>query len=219
MTSAAKANAKGSKIWIAAVVLVVIVGVIAVAAARGSRKDATEKVDQKQTAPVEITGAPPLAALPEAGADPALGETIPTVTGSDFDGEAVTIGPEDGKAKVIVFAAHWCPHCQRELPILVDHLKDSPMPDDVELLTVSTGVAEERGNYPPSTWLDGMGWTAPVLADSEDGGAAQAFALPGFPYFVAVDADGKVVARTSGEIPTEQFDELVEAARTGSVPA
>lgn len=215
MTSATKSSGKGSIVWIAGLVLVVIIGVIAVVAARGARNESTEEVEQRQSAPVEITGA---AALPELGdpaADLAVGQTIPTVTGTDFDGEPVAIDPGDGKAKVIIFAAHWCPHCQRELPILIDHLKTNPMPDDVELLTVSTAVAPERGNYPPTSWLEEIEWTAPVLADSEAGEAATAFALPGFPYFVAVDADGKVVARTSGEIPTAEFDALVEAARTG----
>jgi thiol-disulfide isomerase/thioredoxin len=216
MTSVAKSSGKGSVIWIVGLVLVIIVGVIAVLAARGSRNEATEKVDAQQTAPVEVSGATALPPLPEGGADPAVGQTIPSVTGSNFDGEPVAIGPDDGTAKVIVFAAHWCPHCQREMPILVEHLKDSPMPDDVELLTVSTGVQAQPGNYPPSAWLDKIGWTAPVLADSKENEAAAAFGLTGYPYFIAVDADGKVVARASGEIPTEQFDALVEAARTGS---
>ncbi len=219
MTSTAKSSGKGSAIWIAGLVAVVIVGVIAVVAARGSRNEATEEVEQRQTAPVEVTGAAPLPKLTDPASDPAVGQTIPTTTGTDFDGKPVTIDPDDGTAKVIIFAAHWCPHCQRELPILVDHLKANPMPDDVELLTVSTAVAEERGNYPPTSWFEEIEWTAPVLADSEEGAAATAFALPGFPYFVAVDAEGKVVARTSGEIPTAEFDALVEAARTGTAPS
>lgn len=217
MTSVAKSTGKGSIIWIAGLVLVVILGVIAVVAARGSRNEATEKVDAQQTAPVEISGTP-LPGLPDTGADAAVGQTIPSATGIGFSGEPVEIGPDDDTAKVIIFAAHWCPHCQRELPILVDHLETSPMPDDVELLTVSTSVVEARGNYPPSSWFDEIGWTAPVLVDSEAGEAAAAFALPGFPYFVAVDREGKVVARTSGEIPTDEFDALVEAARTGEAP-
>ena len=45
--------------------------------------------------------------------DPAVGMTIPTVTGTDFDGNDITITGDDGKAKVIVFVAHWCPHCQK----------------------------------------------------------------------------------------------------------
>lgn len=217
MTSVAKSTGKGSVIWMAGLALVIIVGVIAVLAARGSRNDATEKVDAQQTAPVEVTGAPaPLPPLPDTGDDPAVGQTIPTVTGSTFEGEELVIGPEDGTAKVIIFAAHWCPHCQRELPILADHLEESPMPDDVDLVTVSTGVQDQPGNYPPSAWLEKIGWTAPVLADSDANETSAAFGLTGYPYFVAVDAEGKVVQRASGEIGTEQFDAMVEAARAGS---
>lgn len=219
MTTATKANGRGSTIWIAGLVLVVIAGIIAVAAARSSNKEGNAEVDAAQTAPVEVSG-DALAPMPEAAgeADPAVGATIPSVSGTSFDGTPVKIDPTDGKAKVVVFAAHWCPHCQRELPIIADHLVRSPLADDVELIAVSTSVAEERGNYPPSSWLEDINWKTPVLADSDSGEAAKAFALPGFPYFVAVDADGKVVARTSGEIPTEEFDALVEAARSGTPP-
>ena len=57
--------------------------------------------------------------------DAAIGQTIPTVSGKTLDGDAITIGP-DGGAKVIVFVAHWCPHCQAEVPEIVSHLKDTP---------------------------------------------------------------------------------------------
>jgi hypothetical protein len=73
---------------------------------------------------------------------------------------------------------------------------------------VSTSVSKSRPNYPPSAWLDEEGWKAPTLADSEDAKAANAFGLNSFPYFVAVDGSGKVVARTSGEITTGQFADL-----------
>ena len=221
MTSTTKANGRGSTIWIAGVVLVVIIGIIALVAARGSKQEEAAQVDAQQTAPVEVSGADALPAVPQdpAEADPAVGLPVPALSGSSFDGSAVDIDPADGTAKVVIFAAHWCPHCQRELPMLADHLVRSPMPDDVELYTVSTAVAEERGNYPPSTWLEDIRWKAPVLADSAEGDAAKAYALPGFPDFVAVDADGKVVARTSGEISTDAFDALVQAARSGTAPA
>ena len=143
--------------------------------------------------------------------------TIPTVTGKDFDGNDLTISGDDGKAKIIVFVAHWCPHCQREVPLLKEHLDDVPMPDDVELLTVSTSVKPGAENYPPQEWLDEEGWSAPVLADDDTSTVAQAYGLSSFPYFVVVDADGKVVARASGEISTDQFDEAVAAAQDGSV--
>lgn len=149
--------------------------------------------------------------------DPAVGMTIPTFSGSTLTDEPITIGA-DGTAKVIVFLAHWCPHCQAEVPRIVDHLADNPMPDDVDLVGVSTAVVPERGNYPPSEWLEREGWTVPTLADSEEGTVAQAYGLSSFPYFVVADADGKVVTRASGELTTDEFDDLVTAAQTGEAP-
>ena len=40
----------------------------------------------------------------------------PPSPASDFDGDDITIGADDGTAKVILFVAHWCPHCQAEVP-------------------------------------------------------------------------------------------------------
>jgi hypothetical protein len=51
-----------------------------------------------------------------------------------------------------------------------------------------------------------------VIADSDTFQAADAFGLTGFPYFVVLDADGKVVARATGEIETSALTELLEQA-------
>ena len=79
---------------------------------------------------------------------------------------------------------------------------------------MSTAVQPGAENYPPQEWLEAEGWEAPVLADTDDL-VANSFELKSFPYFVAVDADGNVVERVSGELSPEQFDALVEAAQTG----
>lgn len=157
----------------------------------------------------------PLPMLGDDGTDSARGCTIPTAEGVDLAGEDLTIGP-DGTAKLIVFVAHWCPHCQAEVPRIVEHLVDTPMPADVELLAVSTSANPSAPNYPADAWLDEEGWTAPTL-DDVDNSVAQQFGLSAFPFFVAVDAEGTVVARGSGELTMDQFDTLVEAARTGSL--
>ena len=44
------------------------------------------------------------------------------------------------------------------------------------------------------------------------GRPASAFGLQSFPYFVAVDAAGKVVARSAGEISMADFAGLVKTA-------
>jgi peroxiredoxin len=228
----AKRSSNGALIWIGVGVVIVILGVAAVFLASGN-DDGKEEV-KGQTGSVSVDGSTsttadigshsegpaPAGSLPTydrtLGTDPAVGKTIPTVTGQDFDGNDITISGDDGKAKVILFVAHWCPHCQREVPLLKAHLDDVPMPDDVELLTVSTSVQPGATNYPPQEWLEKEGWSAPVLADDKESTVAQEFGLSSFPYFVVVDADGKVVERSSGEISTDEFDALVKAAQEGS---
>jgi thiol-disulfide isomerase/thioredoxin len=166
---------------------------------------------------VAVTGAP-LGEAPQSGADPAIGQAAPGLAGKTFDGSPLTI-PASGKAKVVMFVAHWCPHCQKEVPLITEHL-NGRLPSDVDLYAVSTGVREDRPNFPPGAWLRREDWPVPTLVDDSTGKAGEAYGLSGFPYFVAVDADGKVVDRQSGELTTEQFDALLAKAKAGgSAPA
>jgi cytochrome c biogenesis protein CcmG, thiol:disulfide interchange protein DsbE len=206
-TAVAKARKKQPPwLWIGTAGLVLVLALAAIVSSGGSDDDkSTEGLEQ--TRPVTSSGTP-LPQLPQSGgADPAVGQTIPEATGQSFDGSPVAIR-NDGRPKLILFVAHWCPHCQKEIPLLADWLKSSSLPNGVDLYTVSTAVDSKRPNYPPSAWLEKEGWKAPTLADSEDGKAADAYGLSAFPYFVAVDGAGKVVARTTGEITTDQFADL-----------
>ena len=141
-----------------------------------------------------------LADLPDGGKDPAIGKKAPTLNGFSFDGSPLSIAPGSGKPMLVVFVAHWCPHCQREVPRLVSWMTSAQARTDLQISAVSTGVAKDRGNYPPSAWLAKEKWTPPVLADSVDRDAAGAYGLTAYPYFVIVKADGTVAFRGSGEI-------------------
>jgi hypothetical protein len=87
--------------------------------------------------------------------------------------------------------------------------------EGVDVTAVATGTTEEAPNYPPSAWLDREDWPFPVLADSPSGTAARAYGLPAYPYFVLVDADGKVAGRGTGEIPPDQIEANIEALKAG----
>lgn len=197
-------------LWIGVAGLVLVLAVAAIVSGGGSGDGDDDVAGLEQTRPVSISGTA-LPQLPQSGADPAVGQVIPEATGQSFDGSPVAIR-NDGRAKLIVFVAHWCPHCQKEIPLLAGWLKSNQLPSGVDLYTVSTGVASNRPNFPPSSWLKEEGWTAPTLADSEEGQAADGYGLSAFPYFVAVDGAGKVVARTTGEITTDQFEDLAMKA-------
>lgn len=169
--------------------------------------------EQTETANVTIEGAD-LPAIPRepGGADPGVGEPAPVVEGVDFGGNPVDLLAED-QGTLVVFLAHWCNVCQREVPVIVDHLGDN-RPEGVRLVGVPTSTDATQGNYPPSAWLDAEGWPFGVLVDSPADQIAKAYGVEAFPAFVAVGADGTVRARVTGEIPPEGLDQLVELARS-----
>lgn len=160
-----------------------------------------------ETRPVEITGDP----LPQLGpgTDPTVGMPVPELRGRSFDGSQVAIA-DDGVPKAIWFLAHWCPHCQAEVPRIVDLVTADGVPEGVDLYSVSTGADPTAANYPPSAWLEREGWTIPVLTDDRSGSAARAYGLNAFPFLVLVDADGRVVSRTSGEIDPGTLQSMLD---------
>ena len=141
--------------------------------------------------------------------DPAIGQTAPSVAGTDFNGAAVEIAPSDSY-KVIMFLAHWCPHCQSEVEELGPYFEVSPPPSNVEVIAVSTGVSPERRNYPPSEWLTPGTWDRPVLVDTADGTVGAAFGLNAYPFWVVLDPDGVVLGRTAGSLPLESVEALFD---------
>ena len=172
-----------------------------------------EMPDPRELDGVTVSGTA-LAAFEDTAGDPAVGKPAPVLEGVDLYGEPMTIGGA-GEPTVVVFLAHWCPHCQREVPVLVDWLEENGQPEGVDVVGLTTSFDETRGNWPPGEWLVDEGWTQPTMVDP-DGSAAETWGLTSFPYFVAIDANGDVVARASGELTTAQFEELLDAARSGT---
>jgi thiol-disulfide isomerase/thioredoxin len=144
--------------------------------------------------------------------DSAIGMPAPEVEGEDFDGNTVVI-ENDGTAKAVVFLAHWCPHCQAEVPKVQAWLDDGGGVEGVEIVSVTTSMNSAQPNYPPSEWLDRENWTSPVIRDDSDSTVLRSYGSGGFPYWVFVAADGSVTRRSAGQldIPTlEAF--MTEAA-------
>ncbi len=141
--------------------------------------------------------------------DPAVGLTAPTLTGEAIGGETISVGPT-GSPTAIVFLAHWCSHCQAEVPRVQAWLDAGGGVDGVEILSVSTSVNSAQGNYPPSEWLDNEGWEQPTLKDDTDNTAHSAFGGGGFPYWVFLNADGTVAGRSSGELDIATLEALMQ---------
>lgn len=147
---------------------------------------------------VEISGADLPTLNPSLATDPAVGTMAPTVTGTDFEGNTVEIAA-NGEPTVILFLAHWCPHCQNEVRQLSPWFADNGLPDDVRMLSVATSISRSRPNYPPNAWLHDEEWPVPVIVDDTDESISERFGLNAFPYWVILDEEGRVVRRETGE--------------------
>lgn len=225
---------KAPWLWLGIAAMLVVAGVVAIVSSRGdSAKVSVGTVatggssdgssgsggsvgsggassSAGETQPVTVVG-DPLPTLPDAGSDPAVGATPPTLQGFTFDGSPISVAPTDGPL-MVVFLAHWCPHCNREIPRLLAWRDSGAMPKDLKVIGITTAVAADRDNYPPSTWIKDKLWTWPVLADSPGDEAYRAFGLRSYPSFVIIGSDGKVKLRAAGEIEPADLTKMVNAA-------
>ena len=185
----------------------------------GGVDDGTDRVDPFHR-PVSVIGDP----LPELSAeiqfggvdDPAIGLQVPVVSGVDYEGNEIAIDPASDGPTMVVLLAHWCPHCDAEIPVLDEWRDAGEIPDGLNIVGVSTGVSADAPNYPPDEWLQEMDWQWPVLADDRapdadsPAPAMGAYGGTSYPTFVIVDADGRVRQRLTGAVPIDDLAPIVD---------
>lgn len=146
--------------------------------------------------------------------DPAVGSIAPTVSGSDWNNNRYIIGP-DGRSKVVVLMAHWCPHCQAEVPVIMDWIEAGGLPDHVDLYALTVSSDRFRPNWPPQDWLEREGWTVPTIMDDEAGSAAAAYGMTGTPFYIVLDGENRNLGRIAGEIGVQGLNFLVSITQSG----
>jgi thiol-disulfide isomerase/thioredoxin len=195
--------------WILGIgaVIIVVAAIAAVVLSQAPPSTTTSSSTlPPSTASTVIDEATSLPLFASSTGDPAIGKPIPEVDGVSFDGSPVAIAA-DGRPKILLFLAHWCPHCQLEVPVVEAWLDDGKLPSSMDLISIATSIDPNAPNYPPDAWLEREGWSPPVLVDA-DRSIAASYGLSAFPYWVAVDADGEVVWRGTGELSAESLDAL-----------
>jgi len=154
----------------------------------------------------EIIGDP----LPPVGGtpDPAAGLPSPLIVGADYAGNRSSIG-DTGTTQAVLFVAHWCGHCQNELPEIAQWLDETGGVDGVEFVLVTVAVDPNRPNFPPSEWIEREGWSAPVLLDDEGSSAFLMFGGSAIPYWVFLNPDGTVATRVEGGIGSDELEAIL----------
>ncbi len=130
---------------------------------------------------------------------PPLGEAPEAAETRAIDGTDVTVGGP-GEPQLLFFVSPGCPVCRQVLPSLAPAARAARM---TPLAIVDVEEAEARGAY--GHWSPGV----PVIAAPE---LAEAYAVPGTPYAVVLDAIG--VVRAKGTVNNlEQIEGLIDTAR------
>ena len=199
------------KFIVGAIIAIVIGGAAIVAISSSGSKSDSASGAVSEFSDITVTGdALPAFDSVSTAIDTAIGMPAPVISGKGFTGTSITT-EGTGTPMLVVFLAHWCPHCQREVPLLVQWEKDGKTPTGIDVIAVATGTDPANPNYPPSEWLAREQFPAlwPVIADSKDKAAANAFGLSGYPYFVLVDAQGNVFKRASGEVAMDDLTAMI----------
>ena len=116
------------------------------------------------------------------------------------------------KLRVVVFFATWCPHCQNEMPRLVEfynQLQDSDLKDSVEFLPIRAAISRESQSFEdfktqyniPFPILTDVGMTFDVFANEQGVNA-------GFPLIAITNTLGEVVYFPSHGDYSESIKEL-----------
>ena len=205
-----KNKSSNKSVWlIGSIAAAIAIAAIVAVATQSSSDDVVTGVEEFNS--VEVAGD----ALPEYSADvadAAVGVIAPVLTGQGFTGNKITTTP--GAPTLLVFLAHWCPHCQREVPLLVQWNRDGLVPSGVDVIGIATSSDPASPNFPPSEWLAREEFPAlwPVMTDSGEKTAAAAMGVSGFPFFVLLDSNGKVALRMSGAIEMQVLTEQINKA-------
>jgi len=205
-----KNKSSNKSVWlIGSIAAAIAIAAIVAVATQSSSDDVVTGVEEFNS--VEVAGD----ALPEYSADvadAAVGVIAPVLTGQGFTGNKITTTP--GAPTLLVFLAHWCQYCQREVPLLVQWNRDGLVPSGLDVIAITTSTDPTSPNFPPSEWLAREEFPAlwPVMTDSGEKTAAAAMGVSGFPFFVLLDSNGKVALRMSGAIEMQVLTEQINKA-------
>ena len=136
--------------------------------------------------------------------EPAANFDAPIISGTDINGNQISTDSND--PRIILFLAHWCPHCQQEVKTIQKWINENGNPDPIKIYAVLTSINSSQPNYPPDKWLESENWSLPTFIDNDQDGVAKHFGIRGFPFWVIVDHHGKIITRLSVSYTEEQFE-------------
>ncbi|MCE5200078.1 MAG: TlpA disulfide reductase family protein [Armatimonadota bacterium] len=143
-----------------------------------------------------ITAAIAIILASSAMAATAVGDKAPNFKLDSLSGSnTVKLSDFSGKPTVVVFWASWCPHCQRELPVLQKVYKDLKPGANFVGLSVDQDIKDAR------SLVKDKGITFPNAYCGTSSGekVMNTYGISGIPAIYVLDKNGTVKARHLGE--------------------
>ncbi|MBD5656581.1 MAG: TlpA family protein disulfide reductase [Candidatus Eremiobacteraeota bacterium] len=150
----------------------------------------------------------------------AVGQKAPDFTVSTTNGP-FNLKSAAGKPTLLEIFASWCPHCQREVPVL--NKLDATYKDKIHFVAVA-GSPYGLDSSSPETQADVVAFmekfnvTYPVAFDPELDVAGK-YLQGGFPTLVLIGSNGVIQSIRDGEIPASDLTAAVNASVAGKKPA
>ena len=176
-----------------AIVAVAVLGVLAV---MGGNQD--QGAGASSSTAVEPGGPPRTSPL-------AAGEAVPAFSAPGLDGGTVAWKDYAGAPAVLSVWAPWCPHCQKELPVLDSVMREFP---GVGFVTVTTSLGAAPGTSPEAYMRDND-LSFPVAVDDDSDTIGTALGIESFPTLYFVASDGTVVQYLTGEVDADTLRQVV----------
>jgi thiol-disulfide isomerase/thioredoxin len=130
------------------------------------------------------------------------GDTVPEFSAPLLGGGTMDWTNYAGKPVVLAIWASWCPHCQKELPILASTQGAHP---SVTLVTVTTDFGAEPGPT-PAEYMRQHNLSFPVGLDDAQNTLLKGLGVQSFPTVYYVGSDGKIAETTAGEVDPATID-------------
>ena len=138
-----------------------------------------------------------------------VGSQAPDFTTQAVNGSNILLGDAAGKeATMVVFFASWCPHCNREAPII------SNLEGKYEnLRVIMVGIDDQDNPEKVREFVNRYVIKGPAAYDPSLGSTYQA---SGYPTIYVIDSNREITAANSGEIPKDVLEGWLEEAMGSS---
>lgn len=134
-----------------------------------------------------------------------VGDKASAFAAETATGEEVSLADKDGKgATMLVFFATWCPHCQKEAPVISD--LEGQYED---LRVVMVGIDDEDDPRKVQAFADEYEIESPAVYEPELGAS---YGVSGYPTVYVLDEEDRVVGATAWEAPRAVFEGWIEDA-------